>query len=102
MGDAPKAALAGVVAGGLIGGLLCGVGHGVVIIDLMLAGAIVLLMFLRRRRAVTAASPCALADVSSAVETASRGSGGRVPPRWLQPRSGSSGHPRDGSRIRSE
>jgi predicted lipid-binding transport protein (Tim44 family) len=79
MGDAPKAALAGVVAGGLIGGLLCGVGHGVVIIDLMLAGAIVLLMFLRRRRAVTAASPCALADVSSAVETASRGAAAGSP-----------------------
>ena len=79
MGDAPKAVLAGVVAGGLIGGLLCGVGHGVVITDLVLAGAIVLLMFLRRRRAATAASPCALADVSSAVEKPSRGAAAGSP-----------------------
>ena len=73
MGDASKAALAGFVAGGLIGGLLCGVGHGAVSTDLVLAGAIALLLLLRRRRAATAASACALADVSSAVETPSGG-----------------------------
>ena len=79
MGDAPKAALAGFVAGGLIAGLLCGVGHGVVSTDVVLAGAIALLMFLRRYRAATAASPCALADASSAVETLSRGAAAGPP-----------------------
>jgi predicted lipid-binding transport protein (Tim44 family) len=73
MGDASKAALADFVAGGLIGGLLCGIRHGVVSTDLLLAGAIALLMFLRRRRAATAVSPCALADVSGAVEKPSLG-----------------------------
>jgi predicted lipid-binding transport protein (Tim44 family) len=68
MGDAAKAALAGVVAGGVIGGSLCGVAESVVITDLVLVGAIALLMLLRRRRTATAPSPCAVADVSSAVE----------------------------------
>lgn len=49
--------------------LLCGIGHGAVSVDLVLAGGIVLLMFLRRRQAASAAS---LADVSRAVEKPSR------------------------------
>jgi len=79
MGDASKAALAGFVAGGLIGGLLCGVGHGVLRTDLVLAGAVALLMLLQRRRAATAASPRAVADASSALEKPSRGAAAGPP-----------------------
>jgi predicted lipid-binding transport protein (Tim44 family) len=53
--DASVATVAAVAAGGLIGGALCGFGHGVEGMSLWLAGGIVaLLMFVRWRRAATA------------------------------------------------
>ena len=80
MGDASKAALAGFVAGGLIGGLLCGVGHGVLRTDLVLAGAVALLMLLQRRRAATAANSIARSTACSR-----RHSRQTWPSRYLSP-----------------
>ncbi len=64
-----RGALAGFAAGGLIGGLLCAFGQGVVGLELLLAGGIVVLLtFVRRRRAATVAPAPALVEVPSAVE----------------------------------
>jgi predicted lipid-binding transport protein (Tim44 family) len=68
----------GFVAGGLLGGLLCGFGHGLIGMNLVLAGGFALLMFLRLRRAV-AAPPRVPADPPSGVGTPSGGAAAAHP-----------------------
>jgi len=68
-----RAALAGFVAGGLIGSVLGWLGHGLLSIHLVLAAGIVLLMMLRRRRVATAPPPGAPADVPGDVKIPSGG-----------------------------